>query len=111
MSRISYLAMATACFFFGTSHGFPSARAMPVQQLTASGVVTVSSGCGLGVRRGPFDRCDPFYYAGYGSSYRNAYYIGPPDGALILRVIGTEFAGSRATERASNRVTCGLCMN
>jgi hypothetical protein len=107
------LAVATACFFFGTGHGFPSVRAMPVQQLAASGVVTVSSGCGLGVRRGPFDRCDPFYYAGYGSSYRNAYYIGlsaagfAPDGALILRVIGTEFAGSRATERASNRVTCG----
>jgi hypothetical protein len=82
MSRISYLAVATACFFFGTSHGFPSARAIPVQQLAASGIVTVSSGCGLGVRRGPFDRCDPFYYAGYGSSYRNAYYIGPVSGGV-----------------------------
>jgi hypothetical protein len=76
MSRISYLAVVTVCFFFGAIHGFSSARAMPVQQLAASGVVTVSSGCGLGVRRGPFDRCDPFYYVGYGSSYRNAYYIG-----------------------------------
>jgi hypothetical protein len=37
---------------------------------------------GLGMRRGPFDRCDPFYYAGYGSSYRNAYYIGPVSGGV-----------------------------
>ncbi|MFZ0260365.1 MAG: hypothetical protein WAL36_10400 [Pseudolabrys sp.] len=25
---------------------------------------------------GPFEQCDPIYYAGYGSSYRNNYYTG-----------------------------------
>lgn len=98
MSRISYLAMATACFFFGMGHGFSSARAMQVQQLAASEVVTVSSGCGLGVRRGPFDRCDPFYYVGHGSSYRNAYYIGPVSGGVC---------GGRGTHIACNAY--GIC--
>ena len=32
--------------------------------------------CGLGVRRGPFEQCDPIYYAGYGSSYLNNYCTG-----------------------------------
>src|SRR5262245_2466083 len=42
---------------FGTieSHGFPNARAMPVQQLAASGVVTVSS-----AGRGAHIACNPY---------------------------------------------------
>jgi hypothetical protein len=50
--------------------------AMPFYPLQTSLVTPVSSGCGLGVRRGPFEQCDPIYYAGYGSGYRNNYYTG-----------------------------------
>lgn len=49
---------------------------MPFYPLQTSLVTPVSSGCGLGVRRGPFEQCDPIYYAGYGSGYRNNYYTG-----------------------------------
>jgi hypothetical protein len=45
--------------------------AIPFYPAQVSLIVPVASGCGLGVRRGPFEQCDPIYYAGYGSSYLN----------------------------------------
>jgi hypothetical protein len=53
-----------------------AARAMPFYPPQVSLIVPAASGCGLGVRRGPLDGCDPLYYAGYGSGYRNNYYTG-----------------------------------
>jgi hypothetical protein len=62
--------------------------------------ISVASGCGLGVRRGPFDSCAPVYAAapGFYRSYRNNYYVGPGRG---------NFCGWRAA-----RVACsfdGIC--
>ena len=53
-----------------------AARAIPFYPPQTSLIVPVGSGCGLGVRRGPFEACDPIYYAGYGSGYRTNYYTG-----------------------------------
>ncbi|MGB8395537.1 MAG: hypothetical protein WCE27_18225, partial [Pseudolabrys sp.] len=50
--------------------------AIPFYPAQVSLIVPVASGCGLGVRRGPFEQCDPIHYAGYGSSYLNNYYTG-----------------------------------
>jgi hypothetical protein len=57
------------------------AQAMPRASLPAAQagpVIPVGSGCGLGVRRGPFDRCDPadLYGGDYESGYRHGYYRG-----------------------------------
>ena len=41
--------------------------------------IPVSSGCGLGVRRGPYDGCTPVYDR-YNSSYYNGYYNGYYEG-------------------------------
>lgn len=62
-----------------------SAQAMPVVPLgpQQAGLTTqVSSGCGLGVHRGPFNGCAPVYvYGGYDGGYyrgyRDAQYDGP----------------------------------
>ena len=53
-----------------------AAWAIPFYPAQASLIVPIASGCGLGVRRGSLDACDPIYYAGYGSGYRNNYYTG-----------------------------------
>jgi hypothetical protein len=53
-----------------------AAWAIPFYPAQVSLIVPVASGCGLGVRRGPFEQCDPIYYAGCGSSYLNNYYTG-----------------------------------
>ena len=50
--------------------------AIPFYPAQVSLIVPVASGCGLGVRRGPLEQCDPIYYADYGSSYLNNYYTG-----------------------------------
>jgi hypothetical protein len=76
MHKINCLAVVAALFFSATLHGPPAAQAMPLQQLHGGSIIPVASGCGLGVRRGPLDSCDPIYYAGYASGYFNAYYIG-----------------------------------
>jgi hypothetical protein len=97
--RTDLAALFVATFFFLVlSSGMSVTRAMPFQQLQASALIPIASGCGLGVRRGPFDRCDPIYYVGYGSPYRNAYYIGPVTGGVC---------GGRGTHLACN--SYGIC--
>jgi hypothetical protein len=98
MHGIKYLATPAACLFSVMLQDLSAAAAMPFQRLQATAVVAVASGCGLGVRRGPFDRCDPIYYVGYGSNYRNAYYIGPVSGGVC---------GGRGTHIACNAY--GIC--
>jgi len=70
-------------------------EAMPVGPIErASLSITVASGCGLGVRRGPFDGCEPIYgryYPGYDRGVRNDYYVGFGRGG---------FCGGRGTHLA-----------
>jgi hypothetical protein len=99
MRKVNCLAMVTACCFSGALlFGLSRANAMPLLQLKVSAIVPVASGCGLGVRRGPYERCDPIYYAGYSSGYRNNYYIGPVSGGVC---------GGRGTHLACNLY--GIC--
>ena len=55
-------------------------EAMPLAPIaTPKSDVSVASGCGLGVHRGPFDVCEPVYggyYPGNYRGYRNNYYAG-----------------------------------
>lgn len=59
-----------------------SAHAMPVAVIgstQADLTIPVGSGCGIGVRRGPFDGCDPVYGGYYGEfdrGYQVGYYRG-----------------------------------
>jgi hypothetical protein len=57
------------------------AAAMPLAPISVPAALTIpaASGCGLGVRRGPYDGCYPVYgyYAGHFRGYRNPYYAGP----------------------------------
>ena len=69
-SRTALLAAVVVVSFFDSF----AARAIPFSQLQTSLIVPLGSGCGLGVRHRPFEACDPVYYAGYGSGYRNNYY-------------------------------------
>jgi hypothetical protein len=59
--------------------GISNADAMPVAAhgpTQANLTIQVASGCGLGVRRGPFNGCEPLYaYGGY-YGYRRAYLRG-----------------------------------
>jgi len=59
-------------------------QAMPhVAHIASSAITPVSSGCGLGVLRGPYDGCVPFYslYPAYPyyypTHYQIYYYRGP----------------------------------
>jgi hypothetical protein len=52
-----------------------AAQAMSFHPVHAGFVIPVGSGCGIGVYRGPYDRCDPIY-GGYYSSYYRGYYDG-----------------------------------
>jgi hypothetical protein len=80
------------------------AQAMPVAPNglapAAALSIPVASGCGLGVRRGPYDGCYPVYghYAGYFRGYRNAYYTGP---------VSRGVCGGRGTHLACNFF--GIC--
>ena len=78
MKRLLSLFVISAVFI-------PAAgQAMPVASLAhvSTGLtIEVGSGCGLGVRRGPLDGCDPAYiYGGYDSDYdrgfRHGYHHG-----------------------------------
>jgi hypothetical protein len=55
-------------------------EAMPLAPIVAPELtISVASGCGLGVHRGPFDGCEPVYgayYPGFYHGYRNNYYAG-----------------------------------
>lgn len=76
------------CFVFGISIvGIAAAEAMPFNPAHSGFIIPVSSGCGIGVHRGPYDGCDPIYggyyrsyYGGYYRSYHRGYYRGYYDG-------------------------------
>jgi hypothetical protein len=71
-------------FAFGIAAN-ASAQAMPFHQPQSDLIVPVSSGCGLGVHRGPYDGCFPMYGGYYGGpyrGYRNAYYVGAVSGGV-----------------------------
>jgi len=68
MHGIRYLVALVVFLFSATLQDLSAAVAMPFQRLQATAIVAVASGYGLGVRRRPFDKCDPSYYVGYGSS-------------------------------------------
>ena len=78
--------------------GAARSEAMPVGRVGGASLsITVASGCGLGVRRGPLDGCEPiygWYYPGYGRGVRNDYnnyYVGFGRGG---------FCGGRGTHLA-----------
>jgi len=66
--------------------GIAAAHAMPIETRIASieGLLTsVSSGCGLGVHRGPLDSCTPFYpiyptYPAHAGDFSKKYYYRGP---------------------------------
>jgi hypothetical protein len=78
------------------------AKAMPVAPIAVQSVsLLIASGCGLGVRRGPFDGCETVYdgnYAAVRHNPYNHYYIGFARGG---------FCGGRDTQLACNNF--GLC--
>jgi len=62
-------------------------QAMPFNPAHSRLIISVSSGCGIGVHRGPYGGCDPIYggyyrsyYGGYYRSYYRGYYDGFYDG-------------------------------
>ena len=75
MKRYCFLPVMT-CLTICTAQ----TQAMPVAPIALQSVsILVASGCGLGVRRGPFDGCETVYdgnYAGVGRSPYNHYYAG-----------------------------------
>jgi hypothetical protein len=81
--------------------GIAAAQAMPLHRVQGSDlIISVASGCGLGVHRGRYDGCYPVYsyYADYYRGYRNAYYAGPVSGGVC---------GGRGTHLACNYY--GMC--
>ena len=69
----------TLVFVLGI-HCAPNANAMPIVAISPAQTrltIPVSSGCGIGVHRGPFDGCDPVYvYDGYYWAYSRGYRLG-----------------------------------
>jgi|SRR5271169_6572388 len=95
-----------ASFVFGISIvGIAAAQAMPFRPTYAGLTVHVSSGCGLGVHRGPFDGCDPFYFGPYRSYFRehpNGYYDGSYLGSGRSLMVDQEACRKRGMYRACN---------
>jgi hypothetical protein len=84
MHRLFSVVFAVGIAAISAAQAMPAARLVPPPPgLT----VPVASGCGLGVRRGPYDGCTPIYHAhgayyrgyrrGYVRGYRDGYYDGP----------------------------------
>jgi hypothetical protein len=62
-----------------------AAQPMPFHPISTEVAIPISSGCGLGVRRGPFDGCNVIYgsyyrYGGGYRAYRHGYVRGYDDG-------------------------------
>jgi hypothetical protein len=81
MKTLLSLVFVLGIYCTATAHAMPASafgRAQP-------GLATqVSSGCGIGVRRGPFNGCAPVYvyggyYGGHHHGYRRGYYRGYRD--------------------------------
>ena len=76
MKRYWYLPLV-ACVTLCAAHTQAAPATGPIAGPALS--IRVASGCGLGVRRGPFDGCEIVYdgnYAGIGRSPYNHYYVG-----------------------------------
>jgi hypothetical protein len=78
--------------------GVAAAQATPFRTAQAGSIITVASGCGLGVNRGPYNGCDPIdsgyfvghhrgYYRGYYRGYAHGYYDGYYDGSGRSRLV------------------------
>ncbi len=52
---------------------------MPFHPMQAELIIPIGSGCGIGVRRGPFDGCNVIY-GGYYGAYARGYFHGYRDG-------------------------------
>jgi hypothetical protein len=59
--------------------GVAAAQTMPFRSAQVELIIPVGSGCGIGVHRGPYGRCDVIYGGYYRPHYR-AYYRGYHDG-------------------------------
>jgi hypothetical protein len=82
-------------FVFGISiAGVATAHAMPFHPENAGFIISVSSGCGIGVHRGPYNGCEPIYdgyyrtnyrsyYRGYYRPYYDSYYHGPGPSLMV----------------------------
>ena len=81
MKTLLSLVFVLGIFCTAPANAMPAATFGPAQP----GLITqVSSGCGIGVHRGPFDGCAPVYvyggyYSGYYRGYRRGYYRGYRD--------------------------------
>lgn len=84
-------------FAFG---GIGNVDAMPLHWPQGTLLIPAASGCGLGVHRGPFNRCYPVddYLPGYWRGFRDDYYAGP-----VTRGV----CGGRGTHLACN--IYGIC--
>jgi len=60
--------------------GFAAAQAMPFHSAQAGLTIPVSSGCGIGVHRGPDNGCNAIYGGYYYRDHYGAYYRGYYDG-------------------------------
>ena len=94
--KMMLAAILTPLIFSGEVMAAP---AMPFPTSPVETVIPVSSGCGLGVRRGPFDGCNAVYggyyyrvqrraynhgyYDGYRVGYFDGYYDGSGGGLLV----------------------------
>jgi hypothetical protein len=76
------------------SVGVAGAQAIPFRAASAELTVLISSGCGIGVRRGPYDGCNVIYGGGYRAQYRayshgyrdgyrDGYYVGSGGGLMV----------------------------
>lgn len=56
------------------------AQTMPFRAASVELAIPISSGCGIGVHRGPFGECSVVIYGGYYRAHQHAYYRGYFDG-------------------------------
>jgi hypothetical protein len=94
---ISFTLAVCLALWVAHAQAMPLATPLPVPSVS----ILVSSGCGLGVRRGPFDGCAVIYDGNYGPFARgpyNQYYVG---------FYGAGACGGRGTQYICNRI--GQC--
>ena len=76
------------------SLGIAGALAMPFRAASAELIIPISSGCGIGVHRGPYGGCNVIYDGGYSArhhayshgyhdGYRDGYYDGSSGGLVV----------------------------
>ena len=72
------LAAIFALISFGAS--IAVAQPMSLRGAPVELTIPISSGCGIGVHRGPYDECNVVIYGGYYRAHHHAYYRGYIDG-------------------------------